>query len=137
MSDAPLHICLVSDEYPPDTGWGGIGTYAYNLARGLVRSGHRVTVVAGCADVPGTTDEDGITVHRIVFAPPSSFLKGLVYRFFQAWTSNMLYFRRKLEFAHAAFGLIRRMHQENPIDIIETAEYDANGFFLARWGLGT
>ena len=47
----PLNICLVSEEYPPDTGWGGIGTYTYNLARGLARIGHRVDVVAGALAV--------------------------------------------------------------------------------------
>ena len=132
MSNKLRHIGLISDEYPPDTGWGGIGTYTYNLARGLSRNGHRVTVIAGCVDQPDTTTENGITLHRITFAPPQNKIKKIIYRSFQFYTRNRLYYRRKLEFAHAAYGLIRRLHQQKPFDLLETAEYDANGYFLAR-----
>ncbi len=41
-----MNICIVSREYPPETGWGGIGTYTYHLAQGLARRGHAVHVVA-------------------------------------------------------------------------------------------
>ena len=41
-----LNVCLVAEEYPPDTGWGGIGTYHYTLARGLVDLGCSVVIVA-------------------------------------------------------------------------------------------
>lgn len=44
----PLHICLVSKEYPPE-GRGGIAKYVQNLAHGLVEEGHDVTVIAGPA----------------------------------------------------------------------------------------
>jgi hypothetical protein len=41
-----MKICLVSQEYPPETGWGGIGTYTRHLAKGLAARGHQVTVVS-------------------------------------------------------------------------------------------
>ena len=44
----PLHICLVSKEYPPE-GRGGIAKYVQLLAHGLVDEGHDVTVIAGPA----------------------------------------------------------------------------------------
>jgi len=133
-NDRPLHICLISEEYPPDTGWGGIGTYTYNLARGLVQLGQRVDVVAGCLESAATAVEDDVQVHRIGFAAPRQPAKRFIYRLFQAYTRRMPYLRRKLEFAHAAAGLLRRLHQQDPLDLLETAEYDANGYFATRWG---
>lgn len=44
--NSKLNICLISCEYPPETGFGGIGTYTYNLAQGLSRRGHKVTVIS-------------------------------------------------------------------------------------------
>src|SRR4051794_34591509 len=41
-----LSICLVSQEYPEETGWGGIGTYTHELAHSIARAGHRVCVVS-------------------------------------------------------------------------------------------
>lgn len=41
-----MNICLLSGEYPPETGWGGIGTYTYNLAHGLTKLGHGVYVIS-------------------------------------------------------------------------------------------
>ncbi|MBN2432140.1 MAG: glycosyltransferase family 4 protein [Acidobacteria bacterium] len=134
LNDRPLHICLISEEYPPDTGWGGIGTYTYNLARGLVQQGQRVQVVAGCLKSAATAEEEGVRVHRIGFAAPKQPVKRLIYRIFQVYTHRMPYLRRKLEFAHAAAGLIRRLHDADPLDLLETAEYDANGYFATRWG---
>jgi glycosyltransferase involved in cell wall biosynthesis len=40
-----LNIGLISAEYPPETGWGGIGTYTRALAHGLVGRGHSVHVL--------------------------------------------------------------------------------------------
>ncbi len=35
----PLHICYISQEYPPETGWGGIGSYTYEMAHALAQAG--------------------------------------------------------------------------------------------------
>jgi glycosyltransferase involved in cell wall biosynthesis len=63
-----MRICLVSLEYPPETGWGGVGTQTWVKARGLARLGHDVHVLACSADDrPGlrTATHDGVTVHRV------------------------------------------------------------------------
>lgn len=132
MSLSPLHIALISEEYPPLTGWGGIGTYTCNLARGLVAAGHRVEVVAGAAEAASTQSEGGLTLHRIGFAPPASPAKRGAYRIFQLATRRMPELRRRLEFAHAAAGLLRRIHCDDPFQICETAEYGCNGYYFAR-----
>ena len=63
-----MNICLVSQEYPPETAWGGVGTQTWVKARGLARRGHDVHVLA-CSDRPQegirTESHDGVTVHRI------------------------------------------------------------------------
>src|SRR5271156_1393130 len=60
-----MRICLISPEYPPDTGWGGTGSYIYQLARGLKELGQEVQVISLAADKDKTLIQDGIRVHRI------------------------------------------------------------------------
>ena len=63
-----MRICLVSQEYPPETAWGGVGTQTWVKARGLARRGHEVHVLS-CSSHPQdgirTETHDGVTVHRI------------------------------------------------------------------------
>src|SRR5439155_11051603 len=73
--EAPVRICLVAQEYPPDTARGGIGTQTWNKARTLARLGHTVHVlscVAGPGADPLKTEDSGVTVHRIQ-APGEAF----------------------------------------------------------------
>ena len=63
-----MRICLVSLEYPPETGWGGVGTQTWVKARGLAARGHDVHVLACSADdrpALRTEQADGVTVHRL------------------------------------------------------------------------
>lgn len=60
-----LRICLISSEYPPETGWGGIGTYTHNLAYGLASAGHNVTVISQATDRPVQYDDKGVNIYRI------------------------------------------------------------------------
>ena len=41
-----MRICLVSEEYPPETAWGGIGTYTWHLGNIIVKRGHSVYVIS-------------------------------------------------------------------------------------------
>src|SRR6185295_13284738 len=62
----PMKICLVSQEYPPETGGGGIGTQTYLKAHGLTARGHEVHVMSTT-----WTDEERVykdrlaTIHRM------------------------------------------------------------------------
>lgn len=63
-----MKICLVSQEYPPETAWGGVGTQTWVKARGLARLGHEVHVLACSADEAAgmrTERHDGVVIHRI------------------------------------------------------------------------
>jgi glycosyltransferase involved in cell wall biosynthesis len=118
-------VCLISEEYPPETGWGGIGTYAYNLARGLADLGHRIQVISrGWGEE--TVQYDGrVRVHRVA-VPEPSWRWGAHFvnlRFFE--TRGMLLWSRRVA------GLIDRLHSIEPFDVVESPEYHAQGLFAA------
>lgn len=65
-----MRVLLVSQEMPPETGWGGIGTYVDVLSRALAASGHDVHVLSVVDEQPFSRTRQGqVTVHR--FSVPS------------------------------------------------------------------
>ncbi|WP_370000570.1 glycosyltransferase family 4 protein [Winogradskyella sp.] len=100
-----MHICFITSEYPKK-GYphGGIGTFISTLSRGLVKRGHRVTVV-GINSYTNTDEyqvDDDVCIYRL---KPKK-LKGLT------WYLNNRAINAKL----------RAIHEQNSIDIVETAE---------------
>lgn len=71
----PLRILLVSAEYPPETGSGGIGTYAATLAPALAALGQPVTVLSRAPDgIDSCREEAGVRVVRVAdVEPPPEF----------------------------------------------------------------
>lgn len=114
---ASYHICFISREYPPETGWGGIGSYVYEMAHGLRGLGHQVSVISQAVGTqPSIYDDNGVTVCRVP-VPPMERL-----RFFWRYTHHIPLF------AIAAFRAFRMIHRRHPVDIIEAAEYNAESF---------
>ena len=61
-----MRIALVSQEYPPETAKGGIGTQSYLKAHGLAAAGHLVHVLSRTTDTIGSMRKEGnLTVQRI------------------------------------------------------------------------
>lgn len=60
-----MKIAFISYEYPPDTAYGGIGTYMYQAAQMMHQRGHHVEVFTSSPHRAGTDIEDDILVHRI------------------------------------------------------------------------
>lgn len=60
-----MRIALISYEYPPETGFGGIGTYVQQAARMLTARGHHVEVFSGSLDIIKSLKDDCVIVHRI------------------------------------------------------------------------
>jgi glycogen(starch) synthase len=60
-----MNICFFSQEYPPETHVGGIGTYTYNMAGALTKLGHTVHVITSTQHQDRTFQDNGIWVHRI------------------------------------------------------------------------
>ena len=119
-----MRIAILSREFPPETGWGGIGTYAYHLAHALAGLGHGVHVISRSERLEEYSRQDGpVTVHRIREwkwrGPGSDFL----YRYLPL--SEWWYSRRVAE-------KIRELHRQQPFDVIEAAEYRAEAFHVAR-----
>ena len=60
-----MRVLFVSQEFPPETGWGGIGTYVDVLSEALVAKGVDVHVLSVVDGQPASTRErGGVTVHR-------------------------------------------------------------------------
>ncbi|MBZ0153165.1 MAG: glycosyltransferase [Planctomycetes bacterium] len=128
---APRTICLLTEEYPPETGWGGIATYGYNLAIGLSQAGHKVIVISGTVDRAFISSHDGVEVHRVKFEP-----KGKKKEF---WAKRVLprlkdlpEFRRRIEFALAARKRFRYLYDRMPIHLIESPEYFGS-LYAIQW----
>ena len=108
-------ICLISQEYPPDTNWGGIATYTQVLARQLVKMSQQVHVIALAEEEEHTADDLGVTVHRVSRTPKTSFdstkLDDL-----GSLDHGLLYFSQRV------YEKVREIHDNKPIDIIEAPE---------------
>lgn len=62
-----MRVALVTREYPPETAWGGIGSFYAGFARSLVEAGHEVEVFAQGLERESTeTGEDRVVVHRVM-----------------------------------------------------------------------
>jgi glycogen(starch) synthase len=128
-SEKAMNICFISQEFPPDTGWGGIGTYVYNISRGLAEIGHHVDVITRAISTDGTVESHNgrLRIHRVwhkdypwLRKQPLSSLK--LYPFFYHVLD------RPLGWGYGAYKHLQRLCKEKQIDIIEVAEHNADGF---------
>lgn len=120
-----MRICLISREYPPDTGFGGIATFTRHLAQGLKALGHDVVVVALAKEGKDAELQDdlGIPVHRVVPLPIGANL---------GWTAFcMPYSRYVMRTSSALFAKFDELNALCPFDAVDTPELLAEGFFPA------
>jgi glycosyltransferase involved in cell wall biosynthesis len=131
-----MRIGLVSYEYPPQSGLGGVGTYTFRLAGALGRAGHEVVVLAGPTE-EADIEQPNVTIHRI----PARYEPPLDVRAFR-----FLYWRifaTLMDKAHplvwhwmrwnmAAPDALAEIHRRTPLDVIEAPEHAANGLFVGR-----
>lgn len=116
-----MRVCLISREFPPDSGWGGIATYSYQHAHALKELGHDVEVVAlaGKAQQAVRRVEEGIVVHRV---PSEQALMNLeMVRLSTPFTHFVL--RNVVALSKA----ILQAHQDKPFDVTESPEHLAEG----------
>jgi glycogen synthase len=118
-----VRVLLVSQEMPPDTDWGGIGTYVAALAPALVAAGAEVHVLSVVAGQPASDREvGGAVVHRRDLRRPPGV--GRMSRLPQAW--------ERVTLAAAVRRALRDLDFEP--DVIETPEWRAEGLALAVRG---
>lgn len=106
-----MRILFICHEYPPAKLVGGIGIFEKNIAKSLVEKGHSVTVIGNYRQSITTTEvsEDGVEVIRIA----SEIFFGF------GWLKQRV----------DLFKAIKKLHEQRPLDIIETSDYES-GFWL-------
>ena len=121
----PLRVLLVSQEFPPETDWGGIGTYAGILAPALAAAGADVTVLSVATGQARSRDErdDGVTVLRA----PLRGLRGA------GRLTRMPQAARRLALARAVRREVLALAVRP--DVVECPEWGAEGLLLAGAGL--
>lgn len=122
-----MRIALLSYELPPDTGFGGIGTYAWYQARALVRLGHSVHVFAGSL-TPGehSYEVDGVRVTRVLEPGVWAAAADASERDGMPWSANRL---RTAAGAYAALG--RAVTAGERFDVVEYPECGADGMLVS------
>jgi glycosyltransferase involved in cell wall biosynthesis len=121
-----LKIALMSFEYPPETGFGGIGTYTWYQARALAKLGHDVHVLAGATGPSNlqTREHDGVTVHRFRS-------NNMLVRSFQMLNRAQLWWtKNRLENAVSMYHGLKTIKREHQFDLIEMPECGAEGLLI-------
>jgi len=104
-----LRIVLVTPEYPPAVGVGGIATYTATTARALAAAGHVVRVVTGGEQSQRSTD-DGVELVRIR----------------HRWVPEP-----RAQRLLATMRVARAASSFRP-DVVQAVEWEAHGWWLAR-----
>lgn len=104
-----MKIAFISYEFPPDTGFGGIGTYTYQIVHALAKRGHYIEIFS-CSHREEKSNiylNNSIVLHRVNAAKRSIFSQLIV-------------------------DVFRQRNAEVNFDIIETPEYCAEGLEVRK-----
>ncbi|MCA8951084.1 MAG: glycosyltransferase family 4 protein [Planctomycetes bacterium] len=112
-----MRIAIFSYEYPPETGFGGIGTYSWYQARALARLGHDVHVFAGATqDGLFHSEHDGVKVTRIK-------REGWLHRSLEGMRGRRAWWAaNRIETAFGAYEAFRHEMDRAPFDFVEAPE---------------
>jgi glycosyltransferase involved in cell wall biosynthesis len=115
-----LNICIISQEFPPYTNWGGIAVYNSELSAAFSRLGHKVTVVSRAEK--GAPDREtlasGVEVWRVGKPLRRKYLVGRT-------VDRILH-------AGDVFRKVRELDAVRRFDVIETTEAGLEGEQLLR-----
>jgi glycosyltransferase involved in cell wall biosynthesis len=126
--DRALKIALLSFEYPPETGFGGIGTYTWYHARALARLGHQVHVLAGATEpcALSTSEHDGVFVHRYRADDFAMACAGLFGKLRYFWT------RQRIQNAWCMYRGLKLLMKKHRFDVLEMPECGAEGALVTH-----
>jgi glycosyltransferase involved in cell wall biosynthesis/predicted O-methyltransferase YrrM len=114
----PLHVVLVTKEFPPFTPSGGVGTLYYHLANELLLMGHRVSVIA-----QGPENElhhrGRFTLHRLPFVATENFCTGSTIA------------ENNLNWSLCVAKKIMDIHSSEPISVVDTSVWDTELYAFA------
>lgn len=114
----PLHICLITKEFVPFTGAGGIGTLYYNLASELLLMGHRVTVLT-------PADKDS------VYERGRFVLRYVRKRYVCEDTLGTPGFVNNMNWSTSALNALAALHAKDRVDVIDSALWDTEALATA------
>src|SRR5947207_10517860 len=135
-----MRVGLVSYEYPPQQGMGGVGTYMFRLAGALGRAGHEVHVITGPSDLC-PVQQQNVILHRIAAEfEPNDASRIVRWVYWHAIAGPMgrcnPIIWHWLRWNLASHDAIRRIDAEHPFDVVEAPEHAANGWMagkIHRW----
>ncbi len=110
-----MRICLVHEEYPAETNFGGIATYQKRLAEEYVRQGHKVYVIARGLKKDQHYIENGVDVTRIYVPQTDDQIQ------------NYVTYRERVS-EH-----LLRLQNNNQIDIIEVPDWGAETVLFEQY----
>lgn len=123
-----MNICLLSRQYPPETLFGGIGTYTYNLAQALTGLGHQVHVIAQAINEERDYLDKKVYVHRIKVKPhllQVKIKKIACHRFIRLPQQTY----EALAYSWRAYQKLKEVIRIYKIDIIEARDWTAEIFW--------
>lgn len=122
-----MNILYLSQEYPPETGGGGIGIYTRNIAHTVAEMGHIVHVLSSAVPPRETFQysEGAVHIHRVRrWKSRFPVIRRLWFRY-MAWTTH------QWEYIIGVRGAIDRIVREHSIDVIEAPDIWAEGLLYS------
>lgn len=110
-----MKICLVHEEYPEETNFGGIATYQKNLAEELVKEGNEVIVICRGLQKNQYYIENGVRIYRI----------------FNKKYKNQI--KEYKKYRIKICKLLRKLQKNNEFDIIEVPDWGAETVFFEKY----
>lgn len=110
-----MRLAIVSQEYPPETGFGGIGTQNHAKAHGLAARGHQVHVLSHSWDESIHEYFDG-QVQVIRIPGPDSDLPIATEE------------ARWITYSAKVAAAIQALHLQESLDLVEFADWGSEGF---------
>lgn len=110
-----MKICLVHEEYPDETNFGGIATYQKKLAESLINAGNEVVVVCRSLDVDKEYIENDVRVIRLYVEETDDI------------SNNYIEYRNKVS------DKLIELQKNNEIDIIEVPDWGAETVLFEKY----
>lgn len=119
-------IVLVSDEYPPETGFGGIGSYTWNMSQGLAGRDCRVVVISKGIQASSIVIDDKVAIIRYGYG---SFGHKVLFKLCHLVGLGRTV--RSLLFSWNVFWQVWQIKQQTAVLAIEGPEWNAQLFWVA------
>jgi phosphatidylinositol alpha-1,6-mannosyltransferase len=110
-----MRIALVSQEYPPETSKGGIGTQTWIKARGLAALGHQVEVISRSPSDEATERTEGpVHLTRV----PGLGARLELHTELADW----------ITYSGEVAAAVARLHRATPFDVVDFPEWGCEGY---------